>query len=104
VRVWTLGATEGLEDKAGDTLGFVVLTGKVGFELLFEAGNEIEDFPGRRHGDLLFLSPRAVESFAYFRFGGLHPPATAKPTPGRIAVKVINHLGDEVMKVFPING
>jgi len=26
----------------------------------------------------------------------------AKPTSGRIAVKVINHLGDEVMKVFPV--
>ena len=26
----------------------------------------------------------------------------AKPTPGRIAVKVINHLGDEVMKVFEV--
>ena len=26
----------------------------------------------------------------------------AKPTSGRIAVKVINHLGDEVMKVFRI--
>lgn len=26
-----------------------------------------------------------------------------KPTTGRIAVKVINHLGDEVMKVFKIN-
>ncbi len=26
-----------------------------------------------------------------------------KPTTGRIAVKVINHLGDEVMKVFPVN-
>jgi adenine-specific DNA-methyltransferase len=25
-----------------------------------------------------------------------------KPTSGRIAVKVINHLGDEVMKVFRI--
>jgi len=25
-----------------------------------------------------------------------------KPTTGRIAVKVINHLGDEVMKVFPL--
>jgi adenine-specific DNA-methyltransferase len=25
-----------------------------------------------------------------------------KPTKGRIAVKVINHLGDEVMKVFKI--
>ncbi len=25
-----------------------------------------------------------------------------KPTTGRIAVKVINHLGDEVMKVFPV--
>jgi adenine-specific DNA-methyltransferase len=25
-----------------------------------------------------------------------------KPTSGRIAVKVINHLGDEVMKVFPV--
>jgi adenine-specific DNA-methyltransferase len=25
----------------------------------------------------------------------------AKPATGRIAVKVINHLGDEVMKVFP---
>ena len=25
-----------------------------------------------------------------------------KPTSGRIAVKVINHLGDEVMKVFGV--
>jgi hypothetical protein len=25
-----------------------------------------------------------------------------KPTKGRIAVKVINHLGDEVMKVFKV--
>ena len=25
-----------------------------------------------------------------------------KPKPGRIAVKVINHLGDDVMKVFKI--
>jgi hypothetical protein len=25
-----------------------------------------------------------------------------KPTKGRIAVKVINHLGDEVMKVFRV--
>ena len=27
----------------------------------------------------------------------------AKPATGRIAVKVINHLGDEVMKVFRVN-
>ena len=26
-----------------------------------------------------------------------------KPTSGRIAVKVINHLGDEVMKVFRVH-
>jgi adenine-specific DNA-methyltransferase len=26
----------------------------------------------------------------------------AKPVSGRIAVKVINHLGDEVMKVFAV--
>ena len=26
----------------------------------------------------------------------------SKPTSGRIAVKVINHLGDEVLKVFPV--
>jgi len=26
-----------------------------------------------------------------------------KPPTGRIAVKVINHLGDEVMKVFPVS-
>lgn len=26
----------------------------------------------------------------------------AKPKSGRIAVKVINHLGDEVMKVFAV--
>ncbi len=26
-----------------------------------------------------------------------------KPTSGRIAVKVINHLGDEVMKVFRVD-
>jgi len=28
--------------------------------------------------------------------------AFEKPTSGRIAVKVINHLGDEVMKVFRV--
>lgn len=28
----------------------------------------------------------------------------AKPRSGRIAVKVINHLGDEVMKVFRVKG
>ena len=28
--------------------------------------------------------------------------AFPKPTTGRIAVKVINHLGDEVMKVFKV--
>jgi len=27
-----------------------------------------------------------------------------RPTSGRIAVKVINHLGDEVMKVFKVGG
>jgi adenine-specific DNA-methyltransferase len=27
----------------------------------------------------------------------------AKPSTGRIAVKVINHLGDEVMKVLKMN-
>ena len=27
----------------------------------------------------------------------------AKPSTGRIAVKVINHLGDEVMKVYRIS-
>ena len=28
----------------------------------------------------------------------------APPTTGRIAVKVINHLGDEVMKVYRVSG
>ena len=28
----------------------------------------------------------------------------AKPSTGRIAVKVINHLGDEVMKVYRVSG
>jgi adenine-specific DNA-methyltransferase len=27
----------------------------------------------------------------------------AKPITGKIAVKVINHYGDEVMKIFEIN-
>jgi hypothetical protein len=29
-----------------------------------------------------------------------HIPSFPKPKSGRIAVKVVNHLGDEVMKVF----
>ena len=36
---------------------------------------------------------------------GLHSDTSrpfAKPESGRIAVKVINHLGDEVMKVFSV--
>lgn len=28
----------------------------------------------------------------------------ARPSTGRIAVKVINHLGDEVMKVYAVAG
>ncbi|QDS99054.1 hypothetical protein HG15A2_23440 [Adhaeretor mobilis] len=31
-----------------------------------------------------------------------HDRAFDNPTSGRIAVKVINHLGDEVMKVFRV--
>ena len=31
-----------------------------------------------------------------------HQPPFDKPKNGRIAIKVINHLGDEVMKVFRV--
>jgi len=31
------------------------------------------------------------------------PGHSPNPPPAAIAVKVINHLGDEVMKVFPIS-
>ncbi len=40
-------------------------------------------------------------------WASLHSDASRpfdKPQNGRIAVKVINHLGDEVMKVFRVHG
>ena len=36
------------------------------------------------------------------RVEGCRVELPEKPTSGRIAVKVINHLGDEVMKVFGV--
>ena len=41
-----------------------------------------------------------AEAWASLNTATSHP--FPKPTSGRIAVKVINHLGDEVMKVFGI--
>ena len=41
-----------------------------------------------------------LEAWATLRSDTSHP--FAKPRSGRIAVKVINHLGDEVMKVFRV--
>jgi hypothetical protein len=44
---------------------------------------------------------RLVEEIPSEGFGDTSRPF-AKPKSGRIAVKVINHLGDEVMKVFRV--
>jgi adenine-specific DNA-methyltransferase len=40
------------------------------------------------------------EAWATLNSDTSHP--FARPKSGRIAVKVINHLGDEVMKVFKV--
>ena len=61
----------------------------------------------RRDGRLRFQSGRWKAVQAYFRSSRLNPmrPAASPerlPRLGRIAVKVINHLGDEVMKVFRV--
>ncbi len=40
--------------------------------------------------------------FVLLLVGWTHRPFP-KPISGRIAIKVINHLGDEVMKVFRVN-
>ena len=41
------------------------------------------------------------ETWATLYSDASHP--FPKPSSGRIAVKVINHLGDEVMKVFRVD-
>ena len=43
-----------------------------------------------------------INAEAWATLNGDTSRAFAKPKNGRIAVKVINHLGDEVMKVFRI--
>jgi hypothetical protein len=58
-------------------------------------GNDGPGFTGRRAGrggHLLAGGPVTAPDWT----------AIDKPTKGRIGVKVINHLGDEVMKVFRV--
>ena len=86
----------------------------------------LADNPCDRLGPVLGLPPHLVqhrEAFALSRRAGSHHDGVGlgfrvyngsirgrqngnpgeKPSNGRIAVKVINHLGDEVMKVFRVN-
>src|SRR5476649_1015486 len=52
-----------------------------------------------------FLSGSGYAEGTLFPWATLHSDTSRpfdKPTKGRIAVKVINHLGDEVMKVFRV--
>ncbi len=62
--------------------------------------------PGPQVGENRALSPGQRAPGPYWERGpvtGARTAATsviAKPELGRIAVKVVNHLGDEVMKVF----
>ena len=48
--------------------------------------------------------PNYLDQLQSYRSVGFRPVATGTPTPGtgKIAVKVINHYGDEVMKVLEV--
>jgi adenine-specific DNA-methyltransferase len=46
--------------------------------------------------------PHVVQGKAWTSLHSDTSRAFPKPKSGRIAVKVINHLGDEVMKVFQV--
>ena len=45
-----------------------------------------------------------AESERHFRFTDEGSRPFYKPESGKIAVKVINHYGDEVLKVFEVKG
>jgi len=55
---------------------------------------------GNSHGD--FWEGRSQRGGAWATLNSDTSRPFDKPTSGRIAVKVINHLGDEVMKVFKV--
>ena len=50
----------------------------------------------------IFLDERVDDAEAWSTLNRDISRPFPKPTSGRIAVKVINHLGDEVMKVFTV--
>jgi adenine-specific DNA-methyltransferase len=55
--------------------------------------------------DHITREPEQVKAFRDTWRDGIHSDTSRpfdKPSSGRIAVKVINHLGDEVMKVFKV--
>lgn len=53
-------------------------------------------------GDLYKALKAEIDEGAWATLNGDTSRPFAKPQSGRIAVKVINHLGDEVMKVFRV--
>ena len=57
-------------------------------------------FTGVSDGPFLGIGPINAEAWATLNSDTSRP--FEKPMSGRIAVKVINHLGDEVMKVFSL--
>ena len=73
----------------------------------------LADNPYDRLGPVLGLPPHLVQHRQALpsrdvcrqpsRRGRQNGNLGEKPSNGRIAVKVINHLGDEVMKVFRVN-
>ena len=55
-----------------------------------------------RHGALKMTLKAEIDPEAWATLNSDTSRPFKKPKTGRIAVKVINHLGDEVMKVFRV--
>ncbi|HPY30598.1 MAG TPA: hypothetical protein PLT00_09980 [Verrucomicrobiota bacterium] len=77
---------EGVEELPAN-LGLVILAGLVGIELLLEAGDQIQNFLGRRHGGRLAARRQRVESAGWLAAakngGNALPPFSIPPADRR---------------------
>ena len=98
--------------RQGDDVSVVAhRCGRVGLQLIKVTGSSFSNFLRDAHTTLPDRIDRPL--FIYLDVGWRYADVAdllnsdtsrpfRKPTTGRIAVKVINHLGDEVMKVFKV--
>jgi hypothetical protein len=69
-------------------------------DLLRQAVDTWRSLPNPAQWQVTPETARLLQHWRHHHFSGVRP--FDKPKSGRVAVKVINHLGDEVMKVFKV--